>query len=124
MRTYLIATVAAALLAAGPAFAGEPGEATPAAANGAAKKPAPGKTLLKLKVEPKSRVFVDGADKGKVSELELAVKPGAHVVRFVHASGDEHEDMVVCKSGKTTAYEWKFDYSPPAAADSGEIEVP
>lgn len=124
MRTYLIATVAAALLAAGPAFAGEPGDATPAAAKDAAKKPAPGKTLLKLKVEPKSHVFVDGADKGKVSELELAVKPGAHDVRFVHASGDEHEDRVVCKAGKTTAYEWKFDYSPPAAADSGEIPVP
>lgn len=123
MRTYLIATVAAALLAAGPAFAAEPG-AAPAAAKGAARKPAAGKTMLRLKVDPPSKVFVDGVAKGKVTDLELAVKPGGHVVRFVHDGGDEHENLVVCKSGKTTAYEWKFDYSAPAAADAQDVVIP
>lgn len=124
MRTYLIATVAAALLTAGPAFAGEAGAPAPAAAKGAAKKPAAGQTLLKVKVEPRSRVFVDGVDKGKVTELQLPVKPGGHVVRFVHETGDEHENRIVCQAGKTTAYEWKFDYSAPAAADAQDVVIP
>jgi hypothetical protein len=126
MRTYLLATVAAALLAAGPAFAGEPGAPAPAVAKDAAKKPSPGKTQLRLKVDPPSRVFVDGVDRGQKGELVLPVKPGGHVVRFVHANGDEHETRIVCQAGKTTAYEWKFDNdsSGPAAADIGDFVVP
>ena len=126
MRVSLIATVAAALLAAGPAFAGESGAPAPAVAKGAAKKPSPGKTQLRLKVDPPSRVFVDGVDQGKKGELLLSVKPGGHIVRFVHANGDEHEDRVVCQAGKTTAYEWQFDNdgSGPAAADIGDFVVP
>lgn len=123
MRTHLFAAMAAVLLITGPAFAGEALAAEPKAPSAARKSPQ-GKTLLRLKVDPPSRVYVDGADKGKVNELQVEVKPGGHIVRFVHESGDEHENLVVCQAGKTTAYEWKFDYSPPAAADVQDIVIP
>lgn len=123
MRTYSMALLAAMLLAASSASAGQHGTRGAAAEKNAASKPA-GQTLLKVRVEPESHVFVDGIDKGKATELELPVKPGAHIVRFVHASGDEHENRIVCEPGKITAYEWKFDYSAPTAADVQEIVIP
>lgn len=88
--------------------------ATPAAAADE-KKPAAatGRTLLKLEVQPASEIFVDGKSRGKAEVLEVEVKPGLHIVRFVHASGDEHENQLDAVAKKTTTYQWKFDYEPP-----------
>jgi len=105
-------TIPALLLASGLMLAAAPASAEEA------KKPAAasGKTMLRLEVKPASEIFVDGKSRGKAELLELEVKPGLHIVRFVHSSGDEHENQLDAVAKKTTTYQWAFDYAEPTPA--------
>ncbi len=112
MKTLHALFCAAAMLSVAP-------PARAADEKAAAPKPATaGKTMLRLEVKPASEIFVDGKSRGKTELLELEVKAGLHIVRFVHASGDEHENQLDAVAKKTTTYQWKFDYeAAPVAGD-------
>lgn len=118
-------TLVTALLLASPALAFAGGKA------GKARTPRKdgGKAMLSIQVEPPSKVFVDGKERGRSDKLKLlTLAPGAHIVRVVYKR-DEHEDQVILKKGETVQYQWKFEDDKPAAPapaqdESGDAQKP
>jgi hypothetical protein len=79
-----------------------------------------GRTLLKIQVDPPSKIFVDGKPRGAGKSKTIELSPGAHIIRVVHKK-DEHEERVILKRGETTEWSWRFeDAAPPKAAPAAD----
>ena len=111
MHAFKRVAVAAVSLGVVVALGGPARADKPAASSGGKK------TILILNVGPDpTDVYIDGKKRGTSDKVkEVAVEPGAHIVRLVH-SGDEHEDQVILKKGQSVKFEWKFEDDRPKPA--------